>query len=62
MITMTLGGLWHGAAWTFVMWGVYQGAILVVDHQIGQLGRRLGWSLPKGLTASRVLLVLSCST
>jgi len=58
MVTMTLGGLWHGAGWTYIMWGVYQGAILVVDHQIGQLGRRLGWSLPKGLTASRVLLVL----
>ncbi len=29
MITMILGGLWHGAAWTFVLWGVYQGALLV---------------------------------
>ena len=26
LITMVLGGLWHGAAWTFVLWGVYQGA------------------------------------
>ena len=29
-ITMTLAGLWHGAAWTFVLWGLYQGALLVV--------------------------------
>ena len=29
MITMILGGLWHGAAWTFVFWGVYQGLLLV---------------------------------
>jgi len=29
LITMFLGGLWHGAAWTFVLWGVYQGALLV---------------------------------
>ena len=29
MITMVLGGLWHGAAWTFVVWGAYHGAILV---------------------------------
>jgi alginate O-acetyltransferase complex protein AlgI len=29
MITMALGGLWHGAAWTFVMWGIYQGLLLV---------------------------------
>ncbi|AMV38289.1 MBOAT family O-acyltransferase [Planctomyces sp. SH-PL62] len=28
MITMLLGGLWHGAAWNFVLWGAYQGAIL----------------------------------
>lgn len=28
MITMLLGGLWHGAAWNFVIWGAYQGALL----------------------------------
>lgn len=30
MLTMLLGGLWHGANWTFVIWGAYHGAILVV--------------------------------
>ncbi len=30
MITMLLGGLWHGASWTFVVWGGYQGLLLVV--------------------------------
>ncbi|MEO7774841.1 MAG: MBOAT family O-acyltransferase, partial [Steroidobacteraceae bacterium] len=29
MITMLLGGLWHGAAWTFVVWGAFHGAIQV---------------------------------
>ena len=28
MITMLLGGLWHGAAWTFVIWGAYHGVLL----------------------------------
>jgi len=28
MITMLLGGMWHGAAWTFIAWGFYHGAIL----------------------------------
>ncbi len=28
MITMVLGGLWHGAAWNFVLWGLYQGGAL----------------------------------
>jgi alginate O-acetyltransferase complex protein AlgI len=32
MITMLLGGLWHGAAWTFVMWGALQGLYLVVHR------------------------------
>jgi D-alanyl-lipoteichoic acid acyltransferase DltB (MBOAT superfamily) len=30
MITMLLGGLWHGAAWTFVLWGLYQGLLLIL--------------------------------
>ena len=30
--TMVLGGLWHGAAWTFVFWGALHGADLVVNH------------------------------
>jgi alginate O-acetyltransferase complex protein AlgI len=32
MITMLLGGLWHGAAWNYVLWGFYQGALLCVYH------------------------------
>ncbi|WP_340115289.1 MBOAT family protein [Pelagibius sp. 7325] len=32
MITMLLGGLWHGAGWTFVVWGGLHGAMLVVNH------------------------------
>ena len=34
MLTMVLGGLWHGAAWTFVLWGALHGAWLVVERQI----------------------------
>jgi alginate O-acetyltransferase complex protein AlgI len=30
MITMILGGLWHGAAWNFVLWGFYQGSTLCI--------------------------------
>jgi alginate O-acetyltransferase complex protein AlgI len=32
MITMLLGGLWHGAAWTFVIWGALHGAYLIVHR------------------------------
>ncbi len=40
MITMILGGLWHGAAWTFVLWGAFQGLGLVSEHALGgRIGR-----------------------
>lgn len=35
MLTMVIGGLWHGAAWTFVAWGFYQG-LLLVGHRLAQ--------------------------
>jgi alginate O-acetyltransferase complex protein AlgI len=34
MITMLLGGLWHGASWTFVFWGALHGAYLVVERAV----------------------------
>jgi hypothetical protein len=44
---MVLGGLWHGAAWTFVAWGALHGALLVLNHawreQRERLGRGPGW-------------------
>ncbi len=38
MITMLLGGLWHGAAWTFVVWGTLHGAYLCVNHAWSNYG------------------------
>lgn len=40
MATMLLGGLWHGAAWNFVLWGGYQGLLLSAHRFIA--GRRAG--------------------
>ena len=34
MLTMVLGGLWHGAAWNFVLWGLYHGVVLCVHKAI----------------------------
>jgi alginate O-acetyltransferase complex protein AlgI len=34
MITMLLGGLWHGANWTFVAWGAYHGVLLVANRYL----------------------------
>ena len=39
--TMTLCGLWHGAAWNFVLWGVYNGVIMMAEHVQERL---FGWN------------------
>jgi alginate O-acetyltransferase complex protein AlgI len=39
MITMLLGGLWHGAGWTFVLWGGLHGLYLVINHSWRNLCR-----------------------
>jgi len=44
LLTMLLGGLWHGAAWGFVVWGALHGAALVVHRE---WVRRRGIRLPK---------------
>ena len=36
VITMFLAGLWHGAAWTFALWGLYYGVLLVGERMIGR--------------------------
>src|SRR6202158_191158 len=38
MITMVLGGLWHGAAWTFVAWGALHGIYLFINHAWNNFG------------------------
>jgi alginate O-acetyltransferase complex protein AlgI len=43
MITMVLGGLWHGAAWTFVLWGAFHGLGLVGEHALGGRIRAPAW-------------------
>ena len=54
--TMLLGGLWHGANWTFVVWGGLHGAALAVAHVWeGWAGRR-GWRLPAAVGWALTLL------
>jgi D-alanyl-lipoteichoic acid acyltransferase DltB (MBOAT superfamily) len=40
MITMALGGLWHGAAWTFFLWGTYHGLLLVAHRRFVEVCER----------------------
>ena len=39
MITMLIGGLWHGAGWTFIVWGAFHGMLLVGYHALSSWGR-----------------------
>jgi alginate O-acetyltransferase complex protein AlgI len=42
-ITMVLGGLWHGAAWPFVLWGAFHGIGLIAEHALGGRLRTPAW-------------------
>ncbi|MGP9801190.1 MBOAT family O-acyltransferase [Rheinheimera sp. NSM] len=39
LITMILGGLWHGAGWNFLIWGALHGSYLVINHAFGHVRR-----------------------
>lgn len=43
MLTMVLGGLWHGAAWRFALWGALHGAGLVLERALGWREGTQGW-------------------
>lgn len=46
LLTMVLGGLWHGANWTFVIWGMWHGGWMALERWLGSKGRRTVW--PRG--------------
>lgn len=57
MITMLLGGLWHGAGWQFILWGGLHGAMLVFNHSwLRWVPWRLPHALALALTLSFVML------
>ncbi len=60
LITMLLGGLWHGAAWTFVFWGFLHGMYLVLHRMLLDLYARLG--VRPGSTVARALSWLGWPT
>jgi D-alanyl-lipoteichoic acid acyltransferase DltB (MBOAT superfamily) len=41
LITMVLGGLWHGAGWAFLLWGVFHGVILIVHRIVEPVALRI---------------------
>lgn len=63
MLTMLLGGLWHGAAWNFVAWGAYQGLLLAAYHAVkAPLERVFPPALPNALTLPIRIATMFCLT
>ncbi|MEP0887393.1 hypothetical protein NDI53_04070 [Leptolyngbya sp. NM3-A1] len=49
MITMMLGGLWHGAAWSYAVWGTYHGALLASERFLKESFNPKPLNLPKNV-------------
>ncbi|MGE5198958.1 MAG: MBOAT family O-acyltransferase [Rhodospirillaceae bacterium] len=67
LVTMLLAGLWHGAAWTFVLWGAYQGALLVAFRFVALRKRKKhrppisGWAFEwRHLPSVLLMFALTC--
>ncbi len=56
MLVMLFGGLWHGAAWTFVVWGAWHGAFLVIERVLKDRG--LEPRLPAFLSTLATMLIV----
>ncbi len=58
-VVMLLGGLWHGAAWTFVIWGLYHGLILGFERRLGKQSLYAGLPRPVRVVLTFVLILFS---
>jgi alginate O-acetyltransferase complex protein AlgI len=63
LITMLIGGLWHGAGWTFILWGGLHGTYLVIHHSWQSIRKKLGQDLTQsswwGRLAGRVITFIA---
>jgi D-alanyl-lipoteichoic acid acyltransferase DltB (MBOAT superfamily) len=61
IITFGLSGLWHGAAWTFVLWGVLHGLLLSIERMT-KWDRLLNRSAPGRIVSTLIVFVVICLT
>ncbi|TEB09472.1 Peptidoglycan O-acetyltransferase [Pelotomaculum propionicicum] len=54
MVTMLLGGLWHGAGWNFVIWGGLHGLYLCVNHGFRAIKMEIHWLMGRLITFTAV--------
>src|SRR5207253_1654574 len=53
MLTMSLGGLWHGAGPQFALWGAVHGVALVAEHSVGRMIH-----MPRDRALTRIFVAL----
>lgn len=61
-VTMLLGGLWHGASWTFALWGALHGAMLVANHlwvAVAKPGAKGGFAHGRFFMARPIAILLT---
>jgi alginate O-acetyltransferase complex protein AlgI len=56
-LVFLVSGLWHGAAWNFIAWGVYHGLFIVIDRLFWARGSQ---RLPRGLNVAITFLIVLC--
>jgi D-alanyl-lipoteichoic acid acyltransferase DltB (MBOAT superfamily) len=61
LITFTVSGLWHGANWTFIVWGFYHGLLLIIQRRMPKLGfervpESIAWLISAGVTFTLVTI------
>jgi alginate O-acetyltransferase complex protein AlgI len=59
LIVMLLGGLWHGAAWTFVIWGAIHGALLAIERISGGSAIYRGVPAPARIAATFGIVLMT---
>ena len=67
MVTFLVSGLWHGASWTFVVWGMVHGMYLIISQAVGPYTARLGKTFhaerfPAMVSALKILLTFGAVT
>ncbi len=58
MLTMVLGGLWHGANWTFILWGAWHGLALAVERLMGVKPGKPHWPLGLGWALTMLIVMI----
>ena len=57
LMTMLIGGLWHGASWNFVIWGGFFGVWLAIERRLGKRGVYARW--PRAVRIALTFLIVS---